>query len=112
MTGKAPHQMTVSELRHFVTGWAGLPAPSIDAKSDDFNRWLVASFILGICSKCDDVEAGKRFAVDFVLGHDDHLAEAWRPFLGEAIGRPITDEEMEAGRLVPIDLSEELADLH
>ena len=98
MTDKDVHEMSRGELDDFITSWAGLPAPPDKAPKEDFRRWLVASFMLQYCARADDPADAKQFAASALLRGRDDLALKLRPFIGEALGRPITDAEMAAGK--------------
>ena len=55
--------------------------------------------MLWFCDRYDDPEYARQFAASVYLRDKDSLAHKLRPYIEEALGRPITDAEMAAGRV-------------
>ncbi len=97
MTGKDVHAMSRSELDDYITGLGGLPAPPYASPIEDTCRWLVATFMIWCCKGADDLDYAKDFAASVLL-RSRYVSSRLRPYIGEALGRPITDAEMAAGK--------------
>ena len=99
MTGKDVHAMSRGALQDYITGLGGLPAPAYASPIEDSCRWIVATFMIWCCKDADDLDYAKDFAASLLLRGRGEFASRLQPYIGEALGRPITDAEITAGRV-------------
>jgi len=99
MTGKDVHAMSRRELDDYITGLGGLPAPPYASPIENTCRWIVATFMIWCCKEADDLDYAKDFAASLLLHTNSDSSSRLRPYIGEALGREITDAEMAAGRV-------------